>query len=142
MVSRKPRPVVSLDLLRFGGGFKRRLCSGAVGGLMAFAAVTAGGTSSASAAGAVNYCGQALTNPGTWCIHAQRHSYYHNSAIYYGSGTIFVCQKVILDSNGADYFQSCGQTSAVGDWTAGPLLKPLVYNGDNNRHTIQGHAAW
>lgn len=100
------------------------------------------GVSNAQAYTGVSYsCG--ILDPGTWCIDNVRHTYVYNDADYPGSGSVFVCEKTIRDSDKSQYQQSCGYNFAS-SWFSNccTLLLPGVYQSGPNRHTIDGFAQY
>ena len=105
----------------------------------------AGGASSASAA-SFHYCG-VLTPPRTACSQvADSNSayFYDNQAIYPGSGTVSVCQKVYLYSTGSMISRRCANTivGTAGDLSPYAGRRMIAYVGNNSdyAHTIDGYA--
>jgi len=80
---------------------------------------------------------------GGWCILHVRHSYDYSAARWPYRDNVYVCTKLIRDSNGSDYARACGYRFAGLDTTNnGILLKPLLYQQSGDRNTVFGKAAW
>ena len=83
-------------------------------------------------------CG--LLNPNNWCQAAERHTYNEGYGWYGGSGSVWVCQKSIDYNYGGQVQISCAYNSTGQSYSYCCLQYHLVYNGDDNRHTIYGSA--
>jgi hypothetical protein len=89
------------------------------------------------------YCG-VLINQGSWCGDGSNHSYYYNRASYPGSGSVTVCERMLLaDTNIQRMTPSCGVNYLAHNYgTSGCCYEAEVthVNSGGARHTINGLA--
>lgn len=99
----------------------------------------------ASAATALTngYCG-VLIRPGSWCGDGSNHSYYYNRAEYRGSGSVTVCQRMLIaDTSYQRAAPSCGiNYHGMNYGVSGCCYEAEVTHSNTNgaRHTIHGLA--
>lgn len=89
------------------------------------------------------YCG-VLINQGSWCGDGSDHSYYWNRATYPGSGTVTVCERMLIeDTSTVRQSAACGDNYVARDYgTSGCCYEAEVthrYSG-GARHTVTGQA--
>lgn len=89
------------------------------------------------------YCG-VLINGGSWCGDGSNHSYYYNRAEYRGSGSVTVCQRLLIaDTSIQRMSPTCGTNYHAYNYGAsGCCYEAEVthINSGGARHTIYGLA--
>ena len=98
----------------------------------------------ASAAGFSNsYCG-VLLNQGSWCGDGSNHSYNFNQAEYRGSGSVWVCERLLIaDTSTQRSAPTCAYNYAARSYSAYAWLteaEATHLNSTGARHTIYGYA--
>jgi hypothetical protein len=93
------------------------------------------------------YCG-ILTQPKSQCPSSPgRALWQHNTVNYFGSGTVSVCEKAVLD-NGSIASRVCGNNSASSGgelenfYNISAPVTPVVGNNSDFAHTITGFASF
>ena len=89
------------------------------------------------------YCG-ALLNSGSWCGNGSNHTYDYNKASYTGSGSVWVCARLLYADTTAQRESDCGwnvaentEQSANGSYLYEAEVK---HESGAARHTIYGYA--
>ncbi len=91
------------------------------------------------------YCG-VLINSGSWCGDGSNHSYDSNRAYYTGSGSVYVCERLVWpETTTARLSPKCAyndviryySTSSTSYWEA-----EVTHYSGNARHTTYGHGVY
>lgn len=106
------------------------------------AAVISMGAPAVSHAWSNTYCG-VLINSGSWCGDGSDHTYDYNSASYGGSGSVWVCERLLNSSTRAVRSgSSCAYNFTQRSYNATSTLweAEVTHWSGSSRHTITGYA--
>lgn len=104
--------------------------------------------------GSHHYCGYPnYVYPNTGCYSGSAHTYDLNSATYNGSGSFFFCESLGVAADPMKYSYKCrntpGSVQGFSDdnhnapyFNSTVYMRDIVWNYDNNRHTIDGLSSW
>ncbi len=88
------------------------------------------------------YCG-VLLNSGSWCGDGTNHTYDYNRATYNGSGTVWVCARLLYADTPGVRMSSCGTnviSVSESNNTSYLYEAEVKHESGSARHTIYGYA--